>query len=144
MVVSTGPGCAFPWCTVFAQVVRVEPAPEPQASSSSSGPCVVLPEPEAIPDAPDWAKPNRSWVQQFVADFQQLRVQVQHAYQQQGGACTRAGSAKERSLHVVLRLGRQGQVTQVWHCRCFVRKVAVSHQQVQRISRDCTVHGQCL
>jgi hypothetical protein len=79
--------------SVFAQVVRVEPASEPQASSSSSGPCVLLPGPEAIPDAPDWAKPNRSWVQQFVADFQQLRVQVQHAYQHQGGARAHAGSA---------------------------------------------------
>jgi len=45
---------------------------------------VLLPEPEAIPDAPDWAKPNRSWVQQFVSDFQQLRQQVQQAYEQQG------------------------------------------------------------
>ena len=73
-------------CAVLqpGQVVRVEPAPEQQPSRSSPG-FVLLPEPEAIPDAPDWAKPNRSWVQQFVSDFQQLRLQVQQAYEQQGG-----------------------------------------------------------
>lgn len=43
-----------------------------------------MPAPEAIPDAPDWAKPNRSWVRRFVADFQQLRLQVQEAYEQAG------------------------------------------------------------
>lgn len=71
------------------QVVRVEPSngthPSSGSSAPSSAPCVLLPEPEAIPDAPDWAKPNRSWVQQFVADFQQLRRQVQQAYEEQGG-----------------------------------------------------------
>lgn len=76
------------------QVVRVEPAPEQQQPRSSPG-FVLLPEPEAIPDAPDWAKPNRSWVQQFVADFQQLRLQVQQAYEQQG-ASRRADRAMAR------------------------------------------------
>lgn len=76
---------------MLAQVVRVELAEQQQPSSSTStttavGGCsVLLPEPEAILDAPDWAKPNRGWVQQFVADFQQLRMQVQQAYEQQGG-----------------------------------------------------------
>lgn len=76
-------------CAAFApallQVVRVELDPDVQASSSSAGgPCLLLPEPEAIADAPEWAKPNRSWVQQFVTDFQHLRMQVQQAYEQQG------------------------------------------------------------
>lgn len=66
------------------KVVRVEPSPAVSGGAGSSGGrCVLLPEPEAIPDAPDWAKPNRSWVQQFVSDFQQLRQQVQQAYEQQ-------------------------------------------------------------
>lgn len=63
----------------------MDPAPAQEGSSSSSQVCVLLPQLEAIPDAPDWAKPNRGWVQQFVADFQQLRLQVQQAYEQQGG-----------------------------------------------------------
>lgn len=67
---------------LLPQVVRVEPDPDTQASSSSAG--LLLPEPEAIADGPEWAKPNRSWVQQFVTEFQQLRLQVQQAYEQQG------------------------------------------------------------
>ena len=64
----------------------MEPAANPaEAGSTGRVSCVLLPEPEAIPDAPDWTKPNRSWVQQFVSDFQQLRRQVQDAYEQQGG-----------------------------------------------------------
>jgi hypothetical protein len=65
------------------QVVRVEPAFDYQLNSGCGPSAQVLPEPEAICDAPDWAKPNRSWVQQFVADFQQLRQQAQQAYEQQ-------------------------------------------------------------
>jgi hypothetical protein len=68
---------------VRLQVVRVEPAPDSQLGSGGGISALVLPEPEAICDAPDWAKPNRSWVQQFVADFQELRQQAQQAYEQQ-------------------------------------------------------------
>jgi hypothetical protein len=77
--------CCAELCCLLPQVVRVDPAPAQEGSSSSSQVCVLLPQLEAIPDAPDWAKPNRGWVQQFVADFQQLRLQVQQAYEQQGG-----------------------------------------------------------
>jgi hypothetical protein len=79
------------------QVVRVEPSSS-QLSCSSSAPASVLPEPEGIADAPEWAKPNRSWVQQFVADFQQLRLEVQHAYEQRGEAKSPGGGGSLASL----------------------------------------------
>lgn len=65
------------------QVVRVEPSSS-NAAANNDKEVRPLPTPEAIPDAPDWAKPNCSWVQHFVADFQQLRVQVYEAYDQGG------------------------------------------------------------
>lgn len=76
----------------LSQVVRVEPSPNVLAQAiSNTGSNITKPhrllltEPDIIPDAPDWAKPNRSWVQRFVVDFQQLRLQVQEAYEQGGG-----------------------------------------------------------
>eukprot|EP00878_Enallax_costatus_P004035 GHUV01004258.1.p1 GENE.GHUV01004258.1~~GHUV01004258.1.p1 ORF type:complete len:305 (+),score=93.79 GHUV01004258.1:284-1198(+) len=63
------------------KVVRVEPTIS-DTDANNSKELRPLPAPEAIPDAPDWAKPNRSWVQRFVADFQQLRLQVHEAYEQ--------------------------------------------------------------
>jgi hypothetical protein len=44
----------------------------------------VLPDVAPIAGAPDWAKPNRSWVLKFVGDFQQLRLQLQQACLQGG------------------------------------------------------------
>eukprot|EP00879_Flechtneria_rotunda_P009586 GHRR01010032.1.p1 GENE.GHRR01010032.1~~GHRR01010032.1.p1 ORF type:complete len:208 (+),score=95.48 GHRR01010032.1:279-902(+) len=58
------------------KVVRVEPAQQYAAKAQA------LPEPQAIAAASDWAKPDRSWVEKFVLDFQQLRLQVQQAYEQ--------------------------------------------------------------
>ncbi|KAF8072849.1 Gemin2 [Scenedesmus sp. PABB004] len=58
------------------QVVRVEPA----AGALDARPTKRLPQPQPIADAPDWAKPSRSWVQKFVSDFQALRLEVAAAY----------------------------------------------------------------
>jgi hypothetical protein len=44
----------------------------------------VLSEVEYIAEAPDWAKPDKNWVVQFVADFQQLRREVMERYETGG------------------------------------------------------------
>jgi len=49
--------------------------------SSSRGRRAVLPEVECIAEGPDWAKPNKDWVVQFVGDFQQLRREVMERYE---------------------------------------------------------------
>ncbi|WIA29016.1 hypothetical protein OEZ86_011533 [Tetradesmus obliquus] len=64
---------------------RVVRAELPAAAAAAGGHAAarsgrqVLPDVAPIADAPDWAKPNRSWVLQFVADFQALRQQLQEA-----------------------------------------------------------------
>lgn len=91
---------------VHLQVVHVEPAPDSQQDSGPSA--LVLPEPEAICDAPDWAKPNRTWVQQFVADFQQLRQQAQQAYEQQCECFLGVCAVFCKDVGGVLKAGPQG------------------------------------
>ena len=54
------------------------------SNSSSRGRRAVLPEVECIAEAPDWAKPNKDWVVQFVGDFQQLRKEVMERYETGG------------------------------------------------------------
>eukprot|EP00877_Chromochloris_zofingiensis_P010370 jgi/Chrzof1/5587/Cz16g08080.t1 len=61
------------------RVVRVEMPADMQAAQR---PIAALPEPDAIPDAPDWAKPSSSWVREFVDNFQDFRLQMQQAYDQ--------------------------------------------------------------
>lgn len=63
------------------RVVRVEMPADMQAAQR---PIAALPEPDAIPDAPDWAKPSSSWVREFVDNFQDFRLQMQQAYDQGG------------------------------------------------------------
>jgi hypothetical protein len=68
-----------------SQVVRAElpaAAATPEAAVghvSARARRHVLPDVAPIADAPDWAKPNRSWVLKFVGDFQHLRLQLQQA-----------------------------------------------------------------
>eukprot|EP00882_Tetradesmus_deserticola_P021303 GHRQ01023064.1.p1 GENE.GHRQ01023064.1~~GHRQ01023064.1.p1 ORF type:complete len:233 (+),score=110.12 GHRQ01023064.1:228-926(+) len=69
------------------RVVRAE-VPEAAAAGvahvSARSARHVLPDVAPIADAPDWAKPNKSWVVKFVEDFQQLRMQLHQACVQEG------------------------------------------------------------
>jgi hypothetical protein len=105
--------CTTPCCFTpsLLQVVRAELPAVPTAAvggraAARSG-RQVLPDVAPIADAPDWAKPNRSWVLQFVADFQQLRLQLQQACLQGGEACCCCWGA------VALWAGRASKVVSV-------------------------------